>query len=76
MTLTHKLMLGTAAVLLAGAASFPHEVADIYLGGYPASPERREALRLCHETNPNFVRFLPSDRAACYAQMKNAGRMS
>jgi len=76
MTLSHKILLGLAAVLVAGAASFPHEVAAFYRDGYPADSHKREALDLCKQANPAFVRFLESDRAACYARMKNAGRLS
>jgi hypothetical protein len=76
MTLAHKTLLGLAAILLAGAASFPHQVADFYRGGYPLDMQKRAALELCHETNPSFVRFLASERASCYAQVKNAGSLS
>lgn len=72
MTRTHKLMLGAAAVLVAGAASFPRQIAGAYFSGYPADIGKRSALALCERTSPTFIRFLPSDRAACYARMRNA----
>ncbi|MBV8888089.1 MAG: hypothetical protein JO305_00290 [Alphaproteobacteria bacterium] len=75
MTLSHKILLGLAALLVAGAALFPDDVLAFYRGGYPTDPQKREALQLCQQSNPSFVRFLESDRAACYARMKNAGRM-
>ena len=75
MTLTHKIMIGTAALLVAGACAAPHEVGQFYRDGYPADPMKRQALQLCQETSSTFIRFLESDRAACYARMKNAGRL-
>ena len=75
MTLAHKVLLAIAALLIAGGAAFPDDVASFYRGGYPSDPMKREALRTCLESNPSFVRFLESDREACYARMKNAGRM-
>ena len=75
MTLAHKFLLAIAALLIAGGAAFPNDVASFYHGGYPADPMKAEALRLCQQSNPSFVRFLASDREACYAEMKKAARI-
>ena len=76
MTLTHKILLGAAAVLLTGAASFPSEVAGFYRDAYPADAQKRAALQLCHDINPNFIRFLESDRSACYSRLKDMKQLS
>lgn len=34
---------------------------------YPAELAKQQALELCSQADPTFVRFLASDRAACYA---------
>jgi hypothetical protein len=75
MTLAHKFLLAGAALLIGGGAAFPNDVASFYHGGYPPDSMKREALRMCQESNPSFVRFLASDREACYSRMKNAGRI-
>jgi len=75
MTIAHKFLLAIAALLVAGTAAFPGEVAGFYRSGYPADPMKAEALQLCQQSNPSFVRFLESDRAACYAEMKKAARI-
>jgi hypothetical protein len=75
MTFAHKVLLAIAALLIAGGAAFPDDVAGFYRGGYPSDPMKREALRLCQEVNPSFVRFLASDREACYAQVMKAARI-
>ncbi len=72
MTLAQKLVLGTAALLLAGAASFPREVAALYHGSYPADARKRDALALCQQNSLAFIRFLPSEREDCYSRMRTA----
>jgi hypothetical protein len=70
MTLARKFVLGTAAVLLAGAASFPHQLAALYRDSYPSDARKREALAQCQLTTPSFIRFLASEREECYARMR------
>jgi hypothetical protein len=70
MTFAQKLVLGAAAVMLAGAAAFPRELAALYQDSYPTDARKREALAQCQLTTPSFIRFLPSDREECYARMR------
>ncbi len=70
MKLRYKVLLGTAAVAFATAASFPNELGAFYLG--PTSWQQREALSACQQTNSTFVRFLASDRENCFSRMRNA----
>jgi hypothetical protein len=37
---------------------------------YPSEPVRQRALELCGRADPTFVRFLASERAACYAHFR------
>jgi hypothetical protein len=69
MQLVQKLLFGAAALVTATAATFPHEI-GAYLGTYPQDVLKREALKICQENNPSFVRFLASDREQCYQQMR------
>ncbi|HYM73847.1 MAG TPA: hypothetical protein VET89_12760 [Stellaceae bacterium] len=71
--LTNKLLLGGAALLIATAASFPHELGERYLGTYPQDIRKREALKICQQNSLEFVRFLASEREACFARMRVVG---
>ncbi len=70
MRFAKKIVLGTAAALLVTAAGFPHQIAAIYHSSYPADPHKAHALALCQQDNSSFIRFLPSERADCYARMR------
>ena len=35
---------------------------------YPREPDKRRALELCGQLDPTFLRFVPSERADCYAR--------
>lgn len=72
MTLVKKIGLCGAAVVLASAASFPHELAAIYQSSYPTDARKREALQLCQQNSGSFVRYLASDREDCYRSMRVA----
>jgi hypothetical protein len=73
MRLVSKICFGAAAMVLATAASFPHGIGDMYLGTYPQDILKREALKICQARSPSFVRFLASDREACYREMRPVG---
>jgi hypothetical protein len=72
MRLAQKLVLSAAAVLLASAASFPHQIAAIYQGSYPTDARKRDALQLCQQQSGSFIRYLASEREDCYARMRVA----
>ena len=72
MTLVKKIVLCSAAVVLASAASFPHELAAIYQSSYPTDARKRDALQLCQQNSGEFVRFLASEREDCYRSMRVA----
>ncbi len=72
MTLVKKIGLCGAAVLLATAASFPHELATIYQSSYPTDAVKRDALQLCQQQSGSFIRYLASDREDCYSRMRVA----
>jgi hypothetical protein len=42
---------------------------------YPADPFKSEALAKCVAGDPGFVRFLPDDRARCYARQPRQTRL-
>jgi hypothetical protein len=42
---------------------------------YPADPFKSEALAKCIAGDPGFVRFLPDDRARCYARQPRQTRL-
>ena len=42
---------------------------------YPADPFKSEALLKCTAGDPGFVRFLPGDRAKCYARQPRTSRL-
>jgi hypothetical protein len=74
MRLISKMAFGAAAVVAATAASYPHGLSDMYLGGaYPHDLRKQEALKLCQEESMSFVSFLASDRDQCYRQMRSLG---
>jgi len=75
MIFSNKLLLGAAALAIATAASFPHELGDRYLGTYQQDIRKREALKAC-QSNPDFVRFLASDREQCFDRMRLVGMPS
>jgi hypothetical protein len=72
MTWGKKIALGATALLLASAASFPHELAAIYQLSYPTDARKRDALQLCQQNSGSFIRFLASEREDCYARMRVA----
>ena len=72
MILSNKLLLGATALVIATAASFPPELGDHYLGTYPQDIRKQEALKVC-QNNPEFVRFIASDREQCFARMRVVG---
>ena len=76
MIFSNKLLLGSAALLIATAASFPQELSDRYLGTYPQDIRQREALKICQENSLEFVRFFASDREACFSKMRVVGSPS
>jgi hypothetical protein len=43
---------------------------------YPSEPEKQQALAACSRADPAFVRFLASERDACYARVGIAARAS
>ena len=73
MRLISKMALGAAAVVVATAASFPSELGDLYRGIHPNDMRKREALDACAAQSASFIRFLASDRADCYRQLRSVG---
>jgi len=76
MRLINKMLFGAAALVTATAASFPHGIADNYLGTYPQDIRKREALKICQEESLSFVSFLASDRDQCYREMRGVGMVN
>jgi len=72
MRIIFTLMVGAVAVMVATAASYPEKV-GMYRDTSLNSLRQREALDLCAEQDPSFVRFLASDREDCYRQMRGFG---
>ena len=66
--------VGLAAVVVAMAAMSARTVdlRQLYNEMYPVSTLKRDALSLCHESDPTFVRAVEEDRAACYNGMPHA----
>jgi hypothetical protein len=62
--------VGAAAVAAAVAVSAP-TLLRLDPAAYPKEPEKRQALDLCGRTDPTFVRFLASDRDACYRRLSD-----
>jgi hypothetical protein len=52
--------------LAAICAALAPAVLRLARDAYPSEPERRQALESCGRADPTFVRFLASDRSACY----------
>ncbi|MFZ2007520.1 MAG: hypothetical protein WB697_11915 [Stellaceae bacterium] len=74
MRLINKMLFGAAAVVAATAASYPHGISDMYLGGvYPHDFLKQEALRLCQQHSMSFISFLSSERDQCYREMRGLG---
>jgi hypothetical protein len=48
------------------------DMRGLYDQMYPVSTLKRDALDLCHESNPTFVRAWSEDRVACYSGMPHA----
>jgi hypothetical protein len=71
MIFSNKILLSAAVLVVATAASFPHEVGS--LGTYPLDARKREALKICERNNPEFVRFFAGDRETCFNQMRGVG---
>jgi hypothetical protein len=77
MRLINKMLFGAAVVVAATAASYPHGLSDMYLGGaYPHDLRKQEALRLCQAESMSFVSFLASDRDQCYRQTRSLGMVA
>ena len=76
MIFSNKFLLGGAALVIATAASFPHEIGERYFAIYSQDTRMREALRVCQQSNPEFVRFLASERDACFNQVRGLGMPS
>ena len=72
MRLAQKLVLSAAAVLLASAASFPHQIPATYQVSYPTYARTLDALQLCQQQSGSFIRYLASEREDCYARMRVA----
>ncbi len=70
MQMRYKLVMASAAVVVASAASFPNEVSSFYLG--PTSWQKREQLSMCQQTNSTFISFLASDRDNCLSRLRIA----
>ncbi|HTQ33173.1 MAG TPA: hypothetical protein VMI30_03285 [Stellaceae bacterium] len=73
MRLITKIFFGAAALATATAANFPQGLSGRYLGTYPQDLRKQEALRLCQQASPSFLRFLASDRDQCYREMRPVG---
>ncbi len=74
MRLISKMLFGATAVVAATAASYPHGISDMYLGGvYPHDLRKQQALKLCQQQNMSFVSFLASERDRCYREMRGLG---
>jgi len=76
MRLINKLLFGALALVVATAATFPHGLADSYLGTYARDALKRDALKRCQDESPSFVSFLASDRDQCYREMRGVGMAS
>ena len=73
MKMINKIALGAAAMVVASAASFPSQLSDLYRGTFPNDMRKREALDACAAQSASFIRFLASDRADCYRQLRSVG---
>jgi hypothetical protein len=62
-----------AAIAIAAVASGRSiDMRGLYDQMYPVSTLKRDALDLCHESDPTFVRAWRGDRVACYSGMPHA----
>ena len=57
--------------MLAAGASLLPALPHLDSSAYPSEPEKRLALDLCSRSDPTFIRFIPSERAACYQRVSN-----
>jgi hypothetical protein len=70
-------MIGKAGLVIAVAVAAVASGRSIDMRGlydqmYPVSTLKRDALDLCHESDPTFVRAWRGDRVACYSGMPHA----
>lgn len=62
-----------AAIAIAAVVSGRSiDMRGLYDQMYPVSTLKRDALDLCHESDPTFVRAWRGDRVACYSGMPHA----
>lgn len=54
-----SILVATCAVIAPALLRFVPEA-------YPSEPEKRRALDMCSQVNPTFLRYLASEREACY----------
>lgn len=66
-----------AAIAIAAVASGRSiDMRSLYDQMYPVSTLKRDALDLCHESDPTFVRAWRDDRVSCYSGMPHAIAMA
>lgn len=70
-------MIGKAGIVAAVAVAAvvsgrSIDMRSLYDQMYPVSTLKRDALNLCHESDPTFVRAWRDDRVACYSGMPHA----
>ncbi len=66
-----------AAITIAAVASGRSiDMRGLYDQMYPVSTLKRDALDLCHESDPTFVRAWRNDRVSCYSGMPHAIAMA
>ena len=62
-----------AAIAITAIVSGRHvDMRGLYDQMYPVSTLKRDALYLCHESDPTFVRASGKDRSSCYSNMPHA----
>ncbi|HVC52467.1 MAG TPA: hypothetical protein VND87_10635 [Stellaceae bacterium] len=64
-----KAGLTVALVITAATAVHSIDLRNLYNQMYPVSTLKRDALYLCHEADPVFIRAVAEDRRACYSSM-------
>ena|ERR1700687_849446 len=62
---SRRLVVMAAVLAMTGAALSP-ALLHRDRAAYPSEPDKQQALELCSRADPTFVRFLASERAACY----------
>lgn len=62
------LMIIVAMLAAIYLAPSPTHLLGLIRAAYPKEPGEQQALELCGRTDPTFVRFFASERAACYAR--------